>query len=182
MAIVKLKPGWLYLTLGLTTLACSYLASRGFSFKLFGTQLLYSPDSGQVRVGRYRGDLNWADWSVVVDNIYSAWVVNASFGIMIVAIVLLFFQRSLKRQSTLLLSYGLISAIFLTAYMIIAQHISPHFIEYAMPGQDTGLTRFSQIWYFAILAVALVIWQPKPKMAITRYTPVDDTQGRNTAL
>lgn len=161
VAIVKLKPGWLYLTSGLTTLAGIYLASRGFSFKLFGTRLSYSPESGQVRVDRYRGELNWADWNVVVDNIYSAWVVNASFGILIVAIVLLVFQERLKRQSTLLLSYGLISAIFLTAYMIIAQHISPHFIEYAMPSQDTGLTRFSQIWYFSILAVALVVWQQK---------------------
>lgn len=158
--LLKIKPSILFGLLLAATGIILYVSKTGFDINIASFRVAYFPNS-HIWLNHYWGGLRLVDWTIILHNLNVAWLKNSSLTLIPLCGLVVMWVLLSKRKLDFLNFFSLLSLALLTIHIIISQHLSSHFLAYSMPGQDTGLTRFSQIWFFSLL-VCLTLFTSDP--------------------
>jgi hypothetical protein len=154
------------LVLGISSLLSflGYLYKFGFDANLFNRRIAYLPETGQLIIGRYQGIYGDMQWNTIFSNMWYALVSSSSYLmtsllviiVLIVAVLRRHIFRQFKPALSLFVGFGLL------IHAILAQGVNTYFLTYSSPDLDTGLTRFSQAWFFVSILLFVNLYPLRP--------------------
>ena len=148
-------------------IATGYFYTTGFDISISGYRLALNPESGNIKVGRYTGEISFTELGFAAKNAWFAFVYNTSyFTVFLVLLAALFsaaLHRGVWRQFNP--AYTLLLGLALLLHVILAQGFSTYFLTNSSPDRDTGLTRFSQGWFLVLALLVSYITQGNPTIS-----------------